>query len=72
METGKVDIEQMEPGRYRITYKESLAVTSQGLLEIAAWVEAHKAGLELEAQEEVEVNLEAHAQEEREQGRLSD
>ena len=56
MDTTKIDIRNEREGVYRIaslySSKDSVAVTSQGLLELAAWIEANKATLEKEAARE--------------------
>ena len=55
MDTTKIDICNEREGVYRIVSlysRDSIAVTSQGLLELAAWIEANKATLEKEAAKE--------------------
>jgi len=58
MDTTKIDIRNEREGVYRIaslySSRDSVAVTSQGLLELAAWIEANKATLEKEAAGEKE------------------
>ncbi len=56
MNMTKIDIRNEREGVYRIvslySSKDSVAVTSQGLLELAIWIEANKATLEKEAAKE--------------------
>ena len=55
MDTTKIDIRNEREGVYRIVSlysRDSIAVTSQGLLELAAWTEENKATLENEAVKE--------------------
>jgi hypothetical protein len=55
MDTTKIDICNEREGVYRIVSlysRDSIAITSQGLLELATWTEANKATLEKEAAKE--------------------
>jgi hypothetical protein len=55
MDTTKIDIRNKREGVYRIVSlysRDSIAITSQGLLELATWTEENKATLEKEAAKE--------------------
>ena len=55
MDTTKIDIRNEREGVYRIVSlysRDSIAITSQGLLELATWTEENKATLENEATKE--------------------
>ena len=59
MDTTKIDIRNEREGVYRIVSlysRDSIAITSQGLLELAVWIEANKAALEKEAAREKGTN----------------
>ena len=60
MDTTKIDIRNEREGVYRIaslySSRDSIAVTSQGLLELATWIEANKATLENEAAKEKRID----------------
>ena len=59
MDTTKIDICNEREGVYRIVSlysRDSIAITSQGLLELATWIEENKATLEKEATREKRAN----------------
>ena len=74
MDTTKIDICNEREGVYRIVSlysRDSIAITSQGLLELATWIEEKKATLEKEATREKRANYTFRSQDKAERSHIT-